>query len=246
MTPDERKVLTELFERVRSASGNMRDAEAEAFIAENVRAQPYAPYLLSQAVIVQEEALKGAAAKIEELERELEQARRQPASGGMFGGLFGGGARPQSAPQAAPVPQSAMSAPAQQASGAWAHQRGSVPSSRPQSGPWAGQQAQQPQQPQQGGSFLRGALGMAAGVAGGVLLANSLQGMFSGGAGDKHGIAGDGAASGAGAASASANDSAIAGNAFNQQAAAPAADHIQPASYDEGGWDTGGDDSWDA
>jgi hypothetical protein len=241
MTPDERKVLTELFERVRSASGNVRDAEAEAFIAENVRAQPYAPYLLSQAVIVQEEALKGAAAKIEELERELEQARRQPASGGMFGGLFGGGARPQ----AAPVPQSAMSAPApaQQASGPWSHQRGSVPSSRPQAGPFAGQQAQQPQQ---GGSFLRGALGMAAGVAGGVLLANSLQGMFSGGAGDKHGIAGDGAASGAGAASAAANDSAIAGNAFNQQAAAPAADHIQPASYDEGGWDSGGDDSWDA
>ena len=243
MTPDERKVLTELFERVRSASGNMRDAEAEAFIAENVRAQPYAPYLLSQAVIVQEEALKGAAAKIEELERELEQARRQPASGGMFGGLFGGGARQQPAPQAAPVQQSAMAAPAQQASGPWSHQRGSVPSSRPQSGSFAGPQAQQPQQ---GGSFLRGALGMAAGVAGGVLLANSLQGLFSGGANDTHGIAGDGAASGAGAASAAANDSAIAGNAFNQQAAAPAADHIQPASYDEGGWDSGGDDSWDA
>jgi hypothetical protein len=49
--------------------------------------------------------------------------------------------------------------------------------------------AAEPQSQQQGGnSFLKGALGAAAGVAGGMLLANSLSGLFGGGAaqaGDK-------------------------------------------------------------
>jgi hypothetical protein len=51
MTPEERQLLTELFDRVRSASGNHRDPEAEAFIAEQIRAQPYAPYLMAQAAL---------------------------------------------------------------------------------------------------------------------------------------------------------------------------------------------------
>jgi hypothetical protein len=42
------------------------------------------------------------------------------------------------------------------------------------SGPWS----QQAYAPSAGGSFLRGALGTAAGVAGGMLLANSLSGIF--------------------------------------------------------------------
>src|SRR3954452_2144468 len=98
MTPDERKLLSELFERVQSASGNRRDPEAEAFIADNVRAQPYAPYLLAQAVIVQEEGLKNAAARIEELEREVAEAKAAPSSGGGFlVSVFG-------APRAQPAP----------------------------------------------------------------------------------------------------------------------------------------------
>ncbi len=40
-----------------------------------------------------------------------------------------------------------------------------------------------------GGGFLKGALGAAAGVAGGVLLADSIRGLFSGGAHNSLGIA---------------------------------------------------------
>ena len=61
MTPQERQVLADLFERIRSAAAAPRDAEAEAFIAEAVRAQPYAPYLLAQTALVQQHALDAAA-----------------------------------------------------------------------------------------------------------------------------------------------------------------------------------------
>ena len=68
MTPQERQMLADLFERVRSAAASPRDAEAEAFIAEAVRGQPYAPYLLAQTAIVQQHALEAAAQRIQELE----------------------------------------------------------------------------------------------------------------------------------------------------------------------------------
>ena len=171
MTPEERQLLAGLFDRTRAASTNPRDKEAEAFIAEAVREQPYATYLLAQAVIVQDQALGAANEKLQQLEarvQELEAA--QANSGGSFlGGLFGGG-RP-----AAPT---------------------SVPSTGAAPSPWNRQQAVQPavqqglpygqQQPQQGGmfgggggGFLKGALGAAAGVAGGMLLANSISGLFN-------------------------------------------------------------------
>ena len=243
MTPDERKLLSELFDRVQTASANRRDPEAESFIAENVRTQPYAPYLLAQAVIVQEEGLKTAASRIEQLERELAEARAQPAAGGSFlGSMFGGGAR---APVPAPQPQPQASP--------WGSQRGgSVPSVSPQqSGGW-GTQAMQQQQAPQGGSFLKNALGTAAGVAGGMMLANSLSGLFSG-HNNAHGIAGDtagGTGAGAGAASslASHDDSAIAGGIFDNKTSDRSAEPApQQASYDDGGgWGSGGDDSSDA
>lgn len=255
MTPEERKLLTELFERVQSAAGNRRDPEAEAFIAENVRAQPYAPYLLAQAVIVQEEGLKNAATRIEELERQLEEARGAQGGGGFLGSIFGG-QRPQHREEAPPPPSP----------GPWSYQRGSVPSAGPQGG-WGAPPPQQggwgggPMSPQapgqppgQGGSFLRGALGAAAGVAGGVLLADTLRGLFTGG-NNAHGIAGDltrSGGSGSAADLASHDDSNIAGNIFDDkrgdQTPGQGAEGAQPASYDDdqdqGGWDDpGGDDS---
>ena len=118
MTPEERQLLTVLFDRVRSASGNTRDPDAEAFIADQVRAQPYAPYLMAQAVIVQEEGLKKAAARIEELEHALAQQQQSaaPQSGGFLGSVFGGGARGS-------VPSTAMArapANAPRPTGPWA------------------------------------------------------------------------------------------------------------------------------
>ena len=77
MTPQERQMLADLFERIRSAAGDPRDAEAEAFIAEAVRAQPYAPYVLAQTALVQQHALDAAAQRIQELEARA----AQPAAG---------------------------------------------------------------------------------------------------------------------------------------------------------------------
>ena len=170
MSPEERQLLAGLFDRTRAASANPRDKEAEAFIAEALREQPYATYLLAQAVIVQDQALGAANEKLQHLEarvHELEAA--QANSGGSFlGGLFGGGRPPAST---------------------------SVPSTGAAPSPWGRQQIAQPPvqqgqpyaQPQQpgmmggvgGGGFLKGALGAAAGVAGGMLLANSISGLFN-------------------------------------------------------------------
>ena len=225
MTPEERQLLTELFERVRSASGNSRDPEAEAFIAEQVRAQPWAPYLMAQAVIVQEEGLKKAAARIEELERALAQNQAPPQAGGFLGSVFGGGQRSSGL-----VPS--VGGGTARPSGPWGS--GSVPATGQQQ---SANYAQQPQAPQ-GGSFLRNALGMAAGVAGGVLLANSLSSLFSG-HNNTHGIAGD--------VSPASQD--ITGGVFDPPATPSSGgfDNAQPASFDDGGgWGSGGDGSFDA
>lgn len=169
MSPEERQLLAELFERVRSQANAPRDRDAENFIADGVRAQPYAPYLLAQAVLIQEQALKGADQKIRELEARLAQPQPAPQSGGSFlGGLFGGGAA-----QPAPAPQ-----PPQQAS-PWGQAAAPQPAYAPPPpaapSPWGGAP-----QASAGGGFLRNAMGAAAGVAGGVLLANSLRGLFGG------------------------------------------------------------------
>ncbi len=181
MSPEERQLLTGLFDRVRAAAGNPRDKEAEALIADQTKSQPYAPYLLAQTVIVQDQALTAANARLQELEgevRQLEaQAASQPRAGGFLGGLgalFGGGA-PQPPRRPGPAPQ--VGAPWQQPpQGNWQQPQQGY-GQPPQQGPWGGQQGQQGGM---GGSFLKGALGTAAGVAGGVLLAESIRGLFTG------------------------------------------------------------------
>lgn len=189
MSPEERQVLVELFQRTNAAASQPRDRDAEAFIAEAVRLQPYAPYLLAQAVLLQEQAMKQASERLQQLEAEnrdlqeriaqgVAQAGQQAPQGGFLGGLgslFGG---QQRAPEPPPRP-----------GGPWGQAPQATPPQQPgwgapppppqggQGGPWGGA----PQQQAGGGSsFLKGALGAAAGVAGGALLVNSLSGMFGG------------------------------------------------------------------
>lgn len=182
MSPEERQLLAGLFERTRSAAGAQRDQEAENFITEQVKSQPAAPYLLAQTVLVQDQALQAANQRLQELENRVHELESRPQqSGGFLGGLFGGGAR-QAPPQRPSTPPPGYGQPAyppqQQQGGPWgAGPAGGAP-------PYAqpGYAPQQPQQPQ-GGGFLKGALGTAAGVAGGVLLADSIRGLFHGGGG---------------------------------------------------------------
>ncbi|VFU11028.1 protein of unknown function [Methylocella tundrae] len=108
MSPEERQLLTGLFDRIQSAGANPRDKEAEAFIEDAVKALPYAPYLLTQTTIVQDQALRAANDRLQQLEaqvRDLEQRAAQPQQGGGsflggLGSLFGGGN-----PQPSPPPQ---------------------------------------------------------------------------------------------------------------------------------------------
>lgn len=173
MTPEERQLLSQLFGRIRDASQTPRDREAEDFIAQAVREQPYAPYLMAQTVIIQEEALKQAAARIEALEAEVKSKSTEGSFlGGIGKSIFGGGSVPSVRP--APQAETPRASPWGQSPGA--RQAAPQPMGQPFSNPMLGGQ------PQGGGGFLQTAMATAAGVAGGALLAHGLQSMFSGGA----------------------------------------------------------------
>jgi len=177
MSPEERQLLTSLFERTRSAAATPRDPDAEAFIGQMLREQPYAPYFLAQAVIVQEQGLKAAADRIEQLqarlsELEAHRGEGQPQGGflGGLGSLFGGG-------QPAPAQRHSVPPVGNEQGRLYDDYSRNAPQAQAQpqpSGPWS----PQPAAPSAAGSFLRGALGTAAGVAGGVMLADSLRGLF--------------------------------------------------------------------
>src|SRR5262249_40039010 len=81
MTPQERQMVADLFDRLASLEGERRDPDAEGAIREGLGRAPNAVYALGQSVLVQDEALKRANTRIEELER---AAGSQPAQGGGF------------------------------------------------------------------------------------------------------------------------------------------------------------------
>jgi uncharacterized protein len=186
MTPEERQMLSGLFQRVNAAAATQRDAEAESFINDAVRAAPHAPYVLSQTVLVQQQALQAAANRISELEAAAQQNAEQSQEHGSFLGnlgksIFGGGPsspppRPDSDPQAyqraAPPPPPRGYAPPPPQGGYPPPPPQGYP---PQPGPWG-----QPQPSGGGGGFLQNAASTATGVAGGVVLGNLIGGLFGG------------------------------------------------------------------
>ncbi|MBB3963686.1 DUF2076 domain-containing protein [Rhizobium metallidurans] len=185
MSPEERQLLTALFERVRTAASTPRDREAEQLVDQNTREQPYSAYYLAQAVIVQEKGLEAAADRIRKLEdrvRQLEadqsDSHKAEQGGGFLSSIFGGSQPPQQRQQTTPtegVSGPWGSAPRQQIRENQGFDTAPRMQQQP-SGPWNPQMSS----PSAGGSFLQGALGTAAGVAGGMLLANSLSGIFGG------------------------------------------------------------------
>jgi hypothetical protein len=195
MTPEDRQVITGIFERLQAAESHPRDPEAEKLIAELVAKQPYAPYAMAQSVYVGEQALANLNRRVEELEQQLQEAQSRPQSGGFLSSLFGG-------PKAEPPRQDPRQDPRSQdprgQDPRWQDARlqdprygdprqGYAPAQPgyPPAGPWGGQPGGgQPQgggwggQPQ-GGGFLQSAMTTAAGVAGGMVLANVLTNAFS-------------------------------------------------------------------
>lgn len=186
MSPEERQMIAGLFDRVRAAEQAPRDRDAEAYIAGRAKESPNAAYTLAQVVLVQEQALAAAQRRIEELEEALRDAQSQPREqapqgGGFLSSIFGGAApaRPSGPPAGSAWNRGAP--PQGGPQHGYGDPRQGYGAPPPQAGPWGG--APQAggfgqQQPARGGGFLSGALTTAAGVAGGMMLANSIQGLF--------------------------------------------------------------------
>jgi uncharacterized protein len=196
MNDQERQVISDIFQRLEQVADQPRDPEAERFIAERIRAQPYAPYAMAQAIVVQEQALKNLNEQVRALQAEIEDLRSRAHSGGFLSQLFGGGGRePERRPapsfgqgggspwgQPAPGPQPGMGQ-----GGPWGGQPGMQAGMQPGMGQpmgggmMGGQPGMFGGQPRQGGGFLSSALTTAAGVAGGMMIANALSHAFEGG-----------------------------------------------------------------
>jgi hypothetical protein len=152
MDTTERQVIDDLFAKLRQAedASGPRDAEAETYIASLIKRQPSAPYYMAQAIVIQEQALVAANARIEELQKQL---AARPAGGGFLSGLFGGGA-PQATPRANPTQMQGYD---------------------PRVAQYADPRFRRAHQ----GSFLGGAMQTAMGVAGGLLLGSALMSLFA-------------------------------------------------------------------
>ena len=93
MTPQERQLVDDLFERLSKVEGAPRDRDAVAAIAEGLRKAPNAVYALVQTVLLQDEALKRANSRIQELEAGSAGALAGPATGLLPTGLKVNGLR---------------------------------------------------------------------------------------------------------------------------------------------------------
>jgi len=184
MTPQERQLISELFQRLAQLENTPRDPDAEAMIREGLRRAPNAPYSLVQTVLLQDEALKAANAHIQELEQECGKPRQsnEPPRGfldQMRDSLFGREEQRGSVPR---VPQGGapMGRPdpwGQQQGYQPGYQQGGYPPSAPQAG------YPQPGYPQAGGgggSFLGTAAAAAAGLIGGSLLMGGIRSALGG------------------------------------------------------------------
>jgi hypothetical protein len=185
MTPQERQLVAELFDRLATLEPEPRDPDAERVIAEGFRRAPHATYALVQTVLVQDEALKRANARIEELQgMGAEEAPRQ---GGFLDNmrdtLLGRDERRGSVPsvRTGGLGSSGVWGPGP-AAGAGAPPMGGQPM-----GPGMGAAPMGPGTPGfGGGSFLGTAAASAAGAIGGAMMLNGIRSMFgqsSGGTG---------------------------------------------------------------
>jgi hypothetical protein len=82
MTPQERQLVDDLFDRLSKVESAPRDPDAASAIAQGLRVAPNALYALVQTVLVQDEALKRASSRIQELEAGGAPAQNQ--SGGFL------------------------------------------------------------------------------------------------------------------------------------------------------------------
>jgi uncharacterized protein len=177
MTPQERQLIDDLFDRLAKLENAPRDPNAVAAIAQGLRAAPNSVYGLVQTVLVQDEALRRADSRIQELEAAAAPEPNQ--SGGFLDSMretiFGQGSSHGSVPN---VPPPQASRPVWN-SGQVLQQ---APPQEHYNGPPYGQSYGAPPSAfgGGGGSFLGTAAASAAGVIGGSLLLNSIRSMMGG------------------------------------------------------------------
>jgi uncharacterized protein len=158
MTPQERELITGLFERMRGFGAPAKDREAETLIIHSVGANSNALYMLVQTTLIQEQALEAANNRLREAEEQVrtleeEQQRRPSGPGSFLGGLFGGRRTTEPALRT-PPPHNSQS-------------------------PWSVPPSQDPPTaPPAPGGFMHSAMTTAAGVAGGMLAAGAIRDML--------------------------------------------------------------------
>jgi hypothetical protein len=180
MTPQERQLLDDLFERLAKLESAPRDPDAVRAIRDGLARAPNAVYALVQSVLVQDEALKRADARIQEMEAQLngEQPGQAPQGGfldTMRDAMFG-----RHDAQSAPPPAQGSVPPVRAGASPW----GGGAAQQPGSSPWSGNAggyaapAGQPAVGAPGGSFLGTAASAAAGMVAGGMLLNGIRSMF--------------------------------------------------------------------
>jgi hypothetical protein len=170
MTPQERKLIDELFDRLASLERNPRDPDAVRAINEGLQRAPNALYPLVQTALVQDEALKRADARIRELERSSARAGRAGEAAGFLDNMRDACSASRRA-RCRRCGRSAGRSP-------WRTPRRSRAALA--GAPAGGSRRSRRRPDRAGGSFLGTAAATAAGVVGGALLMNSFRGMFGG------------------------------------------------------------------
>src|SRR5438445_5047493 len=117
MTPQERDLIQAVAQRLRGTQLTEKDYEAERLIQSEIGSQQDALYRLTQTVIVQEQGLRHAQERIQQLEAQLQATQARP--GSFLSSLFGGGSTNSGAgsPAPSPAPHAASLAPGDGAAG---------------------------------------------------------------------------------------------------------------------------------
>ncbi len=190
MTPQEQQLVAELFDRLTKLENAPRDPDAERLIADGARRAPHALYALVQTALIQDEALKRANARIQDLQQQL-QARPggeqpQPQQGSFLDAMreavFGHDTQRDAHRGSVPSVQSSST----NAGAGGSPYQSQEEYDRPRGAPdFPAQSAYPPGYPPGGGfapgggSFLGTAASAAAGVIGGGLLLDGIRSMFS-------------------------------------------------------------------
>ena len=201
MTPQERQLIDDLFDRLAKLENTPRDPEAMSAIVQGLRGAPNAVYALVQTALVQDEALKRANDRIQQLESGHAGEQNQPGGflDSMRDTIFG-----QSQPRGS-VPN--VRSPGMGGRPVWNSgevvqqtqgQQGPGQYGQPGYGqqpaygqPYGGAQQPPPLGGGGGGSFLGTAAAAAAGVAGGSMLLGSIRSMMGGGGNQQAAFGGD-------------------------------------------------------